>query len=64
MSIKNCKHCDKQIDLDSEVEHEEGAAHEIVHDIGNVIGYWPLLGIVAIGLIVTMRKKLKNWILK
>ena len=23
MSIKNCKHCDKQIDLDTDVEHEE-----------------------------------------
>ena len=45
-------------------EHDDGVAHEVIHDIGNAIGWWPLLIIIGIGVGVGFRKRIKNWIMK
>jgi len=45
-------------------EHDTDAAHEMFHDIGGIIGYWPLLIIILTALGIVFRKKVKAWILK
>lgn len=47
-----------------EVEHDEGVAHDIFHEIGDFIGWWPLLLIVFIAIAARFRKKIKKWIMK
>ena len=42
-------------------QHEDnGIAHELVHEAGDILGYWPLLGFLIIGVAVTLRKKIKT----
>jgi len=40
--------------------HEDGIAHDLIHDAGDFLGYWPLLGFLVLGVAVTFRKKIKK----
>ena len=45
-------------------EHDNDAAHEILHEIGDTVGYWPLLVAVLLGGGIVFKRKIKNWLLK
>ena len=44
--------------------HDDDLAHDLVHQIGDAVGYWPLLAIIVAGAGVTFRKKIRKWIVK
>jgi len=39
----------QQVQEHVEVDDENGTAHEIVHNIGDYTGWWPLLFIILLG---------------
>ena len=41
---------------------EQDVAHKIVHVLGDSVGYWWLLGLIAVGTLVVFRKRISKFL--
>ena len=42
--------------------HTDDPAHTLFHAVGDNVGYWPLLVLLAIGALVVLKKRIKKWL--
>lgn len=44
------------------IQHTPDTAHQIVHKLGNELGYWWVLGLIVVGAYFVFRKRIGGWL--